>query len=556
MRRTIFPFVCWLVGFLNPPLAQTQSRLFAANLVESQIDSLRAVPSEASTLLQLALYYETRQPDSALKYAQLALEQAAMNPTPLLHGQSHLIMGGLLKELGAYSKAVEHYFQAIEQFSEAKQREALGQAYNGLGDLYYLTRNLQEALQQHQKALEIAREDQSLSLEAKTLGYLGHFYEKQAEYDKATSYQLLALDKYAQLNDPQGLSTINGYLGSIYEDRQDYEKAHYYFSQALSFNLQTPNQEERIVHLNDLGDTFRKRAMYPEALNYTQQSLELALKLNNLYQVRSARRDLASIYAGMGQYEKAYTNLENAYELHENLFDAEAVSKIARLQSLQTLNETRLEVENLKRNKRMVQIGLIVLLVGLLWVIFLAWLAISRKNIATQKDRELMEARQALVEQELENSQLRTAQLQSELEASSNQLSTHALSIVQKNKILKDIKTRLTQIQLREKSLGKPIGQLIKKIDEGIQFDKDWKKFNQIFDQVHPAFYRRLNEKYPDLTGAEIRLCALLRLNLDSKDIATILGISQDSLRVSRYRLRKKMAVKKGSNLTSFVMNI
>jgi len=255
----------------------------------------------------------------------------------------------------------------------------------------------------------------------------------------------------------------------------------------------------------------------------------------------------------MGEYDSAYLYLEDAYLLHEKLFNSEGASQIARLQSLHERAQIQKEIEILKKDKKINRITWFSSLgaLGMLTLLLVIWG--SRQRLKVRKDKELAGARQALMTQELENSQLREQKLKSELEASSSELSSYALSIVQKNKMLKDIRTQLSHLRTQDKSLKAPISQLQRKIDEGFHFDKDWKKFHKIFEQVHPQFFKELNEQYPDLTPAEIRLCALLRLNLDSKDIATILGISPDSLRVARYRLRKKLQVEKGSNLMGFI---
>ena len=70
--------------------------------------------------------------------------------------------------------------------------------------------------------------------------------------------------------------------------------------------------------------------------------------------------------------------------------------------------------------------------------------------------------------------------------------------------------------------------------------EKDWQKFCQLFETVHPQFFTSLQSRYPGLSPAEVRLLALCKLVLSSKEMATMLGISLESLRKSRYRLRKK----------------
>ncbi|NJL13914.1 MAG: hypothetical protein HC913_13525 [Microscillaceae bacterium] len=104
------------------------------------------------------------------------------------------------------------------------------------------------------------------------------------------------------------------------------------------------------------------------------------------------------------------------------------------------------------------------------------------------------------------------------------------------------------------KALPGELNNLLHLINYSFNQDKDWEHFKQMFEQVHQDFFDRLQTQYPELTAGEIRLCALIRLHLNSQDMATILGIGQDSLRVTRYRLRKKLHLPKGSNLTRFIL--
>ncbi|MEO1652492.1 MAG: helix-turn-helix transcriptional regulator, partial [Bacteroidota bacterium] len=98
--------------------------------------------------------------------------------------------------------------------------------------------------------------------------------------------------------------------------------------------------------------------------------------------------------------------------------------------------------------------------------------------------------------------------------------------------------------------------QMLSSIDYNFSLDKDWQDFQKIYEQVHQDFFDSLQRQFPDLTAGEIRLCALMRLNLNSQDIAAVLGISSDSLRTTRYRLRKKMNLPKGRNLASHIMSL
>lgn len=94
------------------------------------------------------------------------------------------------------------------------------------------------------------------------------------------------------------------------------------------------------------------------------------------------------------------------------------------------------------------------------------------------------------------------------------------------------------------------------KINQNVNHEKQWKEFTGIFEQVHQVFFDKLNALYSDLTTNDIKLLALHKMNMDSKDMATILGISPDSLRVARYRLRKKLNIPEGDTLNTFVQGL
>lgn len=85
--------------------------------------------------------------------------------------------------------------------------------------------------------------------------------------------------------------------------------------------------------------------------------------------------------------------------------------------------------------------------------------------------------------------------------------------------------------------------------------ENDWEQFVYHFDQVHSGFFQRLRQQYPELTPRDHRLCAYLRMNLSTKDIAPLLNISVRGVEISRYRLRKKLGLTGDDNLGEFMMN-
>ena len=98
------------------------------------------------------------------------------------------------------------------------------------------------------------------------------------------------------------------------------------------------------------------------------------------------------------------------------------------------------------------------------------------------------------------------------------------------------------------------LNHLVKRIDKDINNEKFWKVFDSYFDEVHQDFLTRMKEKHPDLSPKELRLSAYLRMNISTKEIATLMNISVRGVEVSRYRLRRKLNIDRDTNLTEYIL--
>jgi DNA-binding CsgD family transcriptional regulator len=152
---------------------------------------------------------------------------------------------------------------------------------------------------------------------------------------------------------------------------------------------------------------------------------------------------------------------------------------------------------------------------------------------------------------------LRNEKLEAEIDHKNKELASSAMHLVQKGELitkLKDDLTRLSKNMNNEKA-GDDFKKLIRILDRDTQMDTDWEHFAQHFDNVHSDFLVELKNRFPQLTPSEIKLCAFLRMNLSSKEIARLLNISIRGVEVSRYRLRKKLKLPTEVNLYDYLMN-
>jgi hypothetical protein len=129
--------------------------------------------------------------------------------------------------------------------------------------------------------------------------------------------------------------------------------------------------------------------------------------------------------------------------------------------------------------------------------------------------------------------------------------------VIQKNQLLEGLRDRLSFLVKEEKrDQKKQMQQLIQQINQNFNHDQYWDEFRETFGQVHQQFFDSLKRHSEELTSNDLRLLSLIRLNLASGDISTLLGISPDSLRVSRYRLKKKLNLGADESLTNFVHSV
>jgi DNA-binding CsgD family transcriptional regulator len=153
---------------------------------------------------------------------------------------------------------------------------------------------------------------------------------------------------------------------------------------------------------------------------------------------------------------------------------------------------------------------------------------------------------------------LQNEKLTDEINFKNQELASFTYHLVSKNELIQGINDEITKLEKKypdHKNLLKDLRNIHRLAEQNINADQDWEKFISNFDQVHSEFFKRLTETYPDLSPSDYKLCTYLRMNLTSKEIASIMNISLRSVETNRYRLRKKMQLDTDTNLVQFLIN-
>jgi len=147
---------------------------------------------------------------------------------------------------------------------------------------------------------------------------------------------------------------------------------------------------------------------------------------------------------------------------------------------------------------------------------------------------------------------IKNEQLQKEFRSKSNELAASTLSIIKKNELLTQVKEELMSNR-ESRDFTKP---LVDIIDKSLKKNDDWELFKEAFNNADRKFMKKLKKAHPQLTPNDIKLCAYLRLNLSSKEIAPLFNISPRSVEIKRYRLRKKMNLSHDDSLTDYILKL
>ncbi len=181
----------------------------------------------------------------------------------------------------------------------------------------------------------------------------------------------------------------------------------------------------------------------------------------------------------------------------------------------------------------------------------------EKNRLHSEQKRLISEHQRAIEQSEQEKMKLKNEKLLIEIEHKNRELVSTALNVVEKKDILSNMAQELSRIHKNcpDPDTKRKIGHILNKFDHEKQFDEDWKQFMYHFEQVHEDFFQRLHQKHPELTARDHKLCAYLRLNLSTKEIASILNITVRSAEVSRYRLRKKLGLESDDSLNDYLMS-
>ncbi len=483
-----------------------------------------------------------------------------------LQGEARALqhMGQICYQMGLFTQSLSYHIKADEIFRAYKNEKQTADNLNDLALLFLITKQQKDAKQSYFKALSTYQLFKDSTGIAKTYANLGHFYEKVLNYDSAYYYQQRAMQVFDAIGNAEGVALVHENLGSIYEDKSQFEKAYFHFSKALAWFEQGGNTEMLIDAYNNVGDVYRKQGQYSQALYYTRKAEKLAKSTKSYSRLSSAYRDLGKTFSFLKQSDSTFYYLELSRQYFLSSYSEESKNQEALLKVIYGLDRKEMQIVQMARQEKIA--WAIYIASGVAAVVFILVAAIIirnqrhrilREREIREREEKILKTKQELMEIDLNNKKMQEEHLKENLHTKAKEITAHTLQTIQKNQLLEDIRDALTEmIKSDGRSYKKELRSLLNKINQNFHKDAYWDDFRRIFEEINQEFFDRLQQINPGLSATDIKFISLIKLNINAADIAALLSVSTDSLRVARYRLRKKLKLEQGASLTAFIQSI
>lgn len=474
-------------------------------------------------------------------------------------------IGAVYTKLGRYDSAIYYLVISTSEKERLKVSDKkLLVSYYNLSGLCVSKNDLENAMTYTNRALKLAEEINDTLILIRANNNLGVLNKRQGNIEDALKYYNKAIELSKHVNYRSGLAASLTNKGIIYADQEKWEASKKCFLEAFELNVGLKNKSDIAFSLNMLANNELKNNNIDSAIYFAKQSIDLSLETGEIMVAEYSYDLMHKAYSAKNDFEKAYQYQTEYLTLHDSLYNLKSDERYQELQTkYQTAEnekkilELNLETELQKAQKlRLYWIGgALFLIAG--FVIVLILLKRRKDKIISHQEQVVLKKEKELANAALENSKIQEEELKKEIQYKSKQLTTHALNMMQKNKLMQEIQDELTELSKKAKTDNKAAFSRIKLlIKRNLRSEKDWDLFKLYFEDVNKNFYRELKKLSADLTSNDLKLGALLKLNMNIKESASVLNIEPASVKTARYKLRKKLGLRPDEDLVEVIRSI
>lgn len=516
--------------------------------VNVMIDSLAVVQNnEAKAKLALRISGALEETDwkRALHYIEYAETISANNNSEEFSAYVNTKIADIYNEKDAFDIALSYYLKAYEYYHQKEDKSEKYTLENSLAIIYARLNNKDRAMFYFNGLLKHYKATKQPLFVAKALNNIGKLYSSNNQQDSAMVYfnKSLALSK--QVKDTELEIILYNNLGMCYASLNNFDAATAYFYKSKKLAEKKGDKRMKAWIYNSLSHLYLTKKEPDSSLFYSQKAETLLAARKFTFENLSALENLYKSYVLKEDYKNATHYFEAFNTLRDSLGIEMKAMTVEKLKLEQQYKENE-ELRDLRESRA--QFKYLIFGFGLIILLLLAGILLirSRNRLTNAKlEKDLFESKKK--------------ELDANLELKNKELMMRSMMEIQRSEIIEHVSDELKELrlQLPRKEYQQAIDTIIKKLGKDTAEDDVWKEFELHYGQVYETFYKILDEKHPELTYRDKRLCALLKLNLSTKEISRITGQTVKSLENARTRLRKKLNLTNtNENLTDYLSSL
>jgi DNA-binding CsgD family transcriptional regulator/tetratricopeptide (TPR) repeat protein len=447
---------------------------------------------------------------------------------------------GMMNYWGGEIQLASMYCLNAAEIDEKIGRKISPGSYNLLAEVLYATRDNEKSIYYTKKAIAAQNDTSFIARDSnmKRLNTIALCWKRMGNYDSAFFYFNLALRKATELGENIWRSIILGNEGQIYYAQQKYDLAKpllesdYRFSKGYGELGSASNSLQWVARINLL------QGKKDSALMQVREALQLVQQDRNPNYLQNIYYATADVYRALGKNDSSYKYSQLYNNLHDSIERTVADGRVEMAQIRVANLQNAFTIKNLNKEKQAERLKRNFVIAAILFISIIALFYVNRLRLKF-RHKEQMAAEQQ-----------KTAN--AEIAAAREQLQLFTQNLVEKTNLIEQL-----QEQLHNRSFTLEQQELLSNISNvTILTDSDWEKFKALFDKIYPGFFLKLKENVTDITVAEQRMAALTRLHLSINQIASILGISPNSVYKTKQRLRQRLNVDSEMNIEEILNKI
>ncbi len=552
----------------------------------------------------LSKHYQRRDPEKSVYYAEKQRDIADALNKPGMYAEAIADLSVPHTLMNHNKESIRLLQESVRIFDSLKDERGKAMALNNLGIVWSQQGSMEKALENYMKVIDYyERRGEKKSL-ARVYLNIGLVYENKGKYDLAIDVTRKARNIFQAEGDQEMVASTLVNLGLYHTATGKFSEARVFLDQAWLYYNKTGNTYGRAITLTNTGRLLQKQAKYSEAREYLRNALPFIREIRNQWAEASVYHDLAEISFAEQQWKQSLIYLHQAKQLLGKEPEPDLDSKIhltlsrtynrleqkdsafdafQRYVSIRDTMFTRQKekiVEELSVSfeaaqketamqilKKDYQAALLRqwMILGFAASLFLVALLIIRMQVMKRRHAE-KERQHERQRQEAELEEIRTEQqiheealekMALEIQIKEKELVYQTLLRLDMKHVNQNIQDKLTPFRYRlstkkdQQEFAKALQEISLETDQEPMAD-----FEVLFRQLHKGFEDKLLAINPGFSRSELTVCALLRINLTSKDIARLLNLSASSVDMTRYRIRQKLGLDQGENLTRYLISL